>query len=95
MDFNSSEGNNTRVAHLDDASDALVTRELNILNAEQVDLYLFSTLQEGVGSVHGFEIAAGGTGYTAGDRILLSQGMVTDLRQILPALMGKLVLMKI
>ena len=70
LDFNSSEGNNTRVAYLNKIGTDL--NDTNISGSEQVGLYLFSTLHQGVGSVHGFEIAAGGSGYAAGDRILLS-----------------------
>jgi hypothetical protein len=74
LDFNSSEDNNTRVAQLEDANG---DRELNA-SGDQVKLYLFSTLREGVGSVQSVEILGGGTGYSEGDRIRFSEGYGFD-----------------
>ena len=79
LDFNSTEGNNSRVAHFED------TNTTNVTNKEQVNLLLFSTLREGVGSVHGFEIVAGGSGYQQGDKIILSgagQGFEANITDV-------------
>ncbi len=74
LDFNSSEGNNSRVALLEDENG---DREVNA-SGDQVKLYLFSTLRQGVGSVQGVEILGGGTGYSEGDRIRFSEGYGFD-----------------
>ena len=67
-DFNASDGNNSRIAQLEDENG---NRDLNA-SGEVINLYLFSTLRSSVGSVKSVEILAGGTGYSAGDQIFLS-----------------------
>ena len=68
MDFNASDGNNSRVVQFEDA---LGNRDLNA-TGESVEVYLYSTLRQGVGSIKDFEIIAGGTGYANGDLVRLS-----------------------
>ncbi|MEK9773869.1 MAG: hypothetical protein VW576_09930, partial [Opitutae bacterium] len=74
LDFNASDGNNSRVAQL--LGDSGI-RDVNA-SGDQVRLFLYSTLRQGVGSIKGFEILAGGNGYSAGDRIRFSQGYGFD-----------------
>ena len=74
LDFNSSEGNNTRVAQLENANG---DREVNA-SGDQVKLFLFSTLREGVGSVQSVKILGRGEGYSNGDRIRFSEGYGFD-----------------
>ena len=73
FDFNSSEGNNTRIAQLEGYNAPLQPdgkRELNA-TGDQVDLYLYSTLRRLYGTVKGFEILTGGFGYNESDVVTL------------------------
>ncbi|MDG1356174.1 MAG: hypothetical protein P8P90_08005, partial [Opitutales bacterium] len=74
LDFNASDGNNSRVAQLEDS---LGNRDLNA-SGEQVRLFLYSTLRKGVGTLNGFEISAGGAGYAEGDKLRFSEGYGFD-----------------
>ena len=56
LDFNASDGNNSRVALLEDGNG---NRELNA-TGEEVSLYLYSTLRQGVGSIQSLEVLAVG-----------------------------------
>ena len=70
LDFNASDGNNSRVAQFEDENG---NRDINA-SGEQVSLFLYSTLREGVGSIQSIEILSGGSGYQNGDKILFSEG---------------------
>ena len=70
LDFNASDGNNSRVAQFEDENG---NRDINA-TGEQVSLFLYSTLREGVGSIQSIEILSGGSGYEEGDKILFSEG---------------------
>jgi uncharacterized repeat protein (TIGR02543 family) len=89
QDFNASDGNNSRVAQLEDS---LGNRDLNA-SGEQVRLYLYSTLRKGVGSINGFNILAGGVNYAVGDRLRFSEGYgfdanITDVNSTNGAITG-------
>ena len=74
LDFNASDGNNSRVAQL--LGDSGI-RDVNA-SGDQVRLFLYSTLRQGVGSIKGFEILAGGSGYSENDRIRFTKGYGFD-----------------
>ena len=89
LDFNASDGNNSRVAQLEDS---LGNRDLNA-SGEQVRLFLYSTLRKGVGSINGFNILAGGENYAVGDRLRFSEGYgfdanITDINSTNGAITG-------
>ncbi|MDA8805939.1 InlB B-repeat-containing protein [Opitutales bacterium] len=89
LDFNASDGNNSRVAQFEDS---LGNRDLNA-SGEQVKFFLYSTLRKGVGSINGFNILAGGENYALGDRLRFSEGYgfdanITDINSTNGAITG-------
>ncbi len=70
FDFNASEGNNTRLAQLVDASNSPGHGELNA-SGNLISLYLYSHLRKNKGIVKEFEIIDGGQNYQVGEAVTL------------------------